>query len=375
MRAMTRYILSQLAGPFALITLTLTGVIWLTQSLRFIDKIINANMSAGTFFYIALLILPGVLSLILPIGLFCSLLYGYHRLSTDSELVVMRAAGLSRLGLAGPGLVLAVMVMLASYLCTLYLMPMGLRELRDLRTEWRASLASLVLQEGVFNSLRQGLTVYFRHREPNGEMRGILVHDSRDREKPVTYMAEQGAFMINQDGPRFTMVNGNRQEVDREHGGLGLLYFERYTMDLSGFVKAAHAQWREPDERYLHELFWVDDRAATPRRLWELRMEGHRRLTVPLFAIGFALIALAGVLTGEFNRRIVLRRIVVACACGFAFAAGGLGLVQAAIKLPWLLPLVYINLFVAIVGGGYVLFHGAPRRRPVELAPTPVAGE
>ena len=133
MRSITRYMLSQLAGPFAIITLTLTGVIWLTQSLRFVGKIINADMPTGMFFYITLLILPGVLSLILPIGLFCSLLYGYHRLSMDSELVVMRAAGMSRRQLAGPGLLLASAVMLASYLCTLYLMPMGWRELRDLR--------------------------------------------------------------------------------------------------------------------------------------------------------------------------------------------------------------------------------------------------
>ena len=122
-------------------------------------------------------------------------------------------------------------------------------------------------------------------------------------------------------------------------------------MDLSGFTKATSAQWREPDERYLHELFWPDDRGASERQRWELRMEGHRRLTVPLFAIGFAMIALAGVLTGEFNRRVVAWRIAVACACGFAFATGGLGLVQAAIKVPWLLPLVYINLLVAILGG------------------------
>ncbi len=48
---------------------------------------------------------------------------------------------------------------------------------------------------------------------------------------------------------------------------------------------------------------------------------------------------------------------------------------QAAIKVPWLLPLVYINLFVAIVGGGYMLLRRAPRRRPMEPAPTPVTSE
>ena len=95
MSGVPRYILWQLLGPTVFVTVTLTGVIWLTQSLRFLDLIINRGLSAGDFFYLTLLLLPKILVLLLPISLFSATVYIYHRLKTDSEIVVMRAVGLS----------------------------------------------------------------------------------------------------------------------------------------------------------------------------------------------------------------------------------------------------------------------------------------
>ena len=62
-RRLQRYILRQLAGPFVFFLLSLTGVIWLTQSLRFVDLIINKGLSAGYFAQLTLLVLPGVLTI------------------------------------------------------------------------------------------------------------------------------------------------------------------------------------------------------------------------------------------------------------------------------------------------------------------------
>ncbi len=55
------YIFRHLIGSFLIITLSLVGVMWLTQSLRFVDLIINKGLSVGLFFYMTLLILPGLL--------------------------------------------------------------------------------------------------------------------------------------------------------------------------------------------------------------------------------------------------------------------------------------------------------------------------
>ena len=66
----------------------MTAVIWLTQSLRLLDLVINRGQSAGTFAYLTVLLLPTMLTIIVPIAFFAGTLFALHKLNTDSELVV-----------------------------------------------------------------------------------------------------------------------------------------------------------------------------------------------------------------------------------------------------------------------------------------------
>ncbi len=83
------YVFGQLIGPTALFAFLLTAVIWLTQSLRLLDLVINRGQSAPTFVYLTILILPGLLVIILPIAYFAGTLFALSKLNSDSELVVM----------------------------------------------------------------------------------------------------------------------------------------------------------------------------------------------------------------------------------------------------------------------------------------------
>ena len=104
MRRFSLYIMGQLIGPLVVVTLSFTGVIWLTQSLRFIDLIVNKGLSFGLFLYMTTLLLPSLLSVILPIALFTAVLYTYHQLIVDREIIVLKAASLSNARLALPAL-------------------------------------------------------------------------------------------------------------------------------------------------------------------------------------------------------------------------------------------------------------------------------
>src|SRR5262249_62000175 len=76
------------------VTAALSAAIWLAQSLRLIDLIVNRGLSFEIFLYLAALILPRFLDIVLPIGVFIAVLFTFNRLTSESELVVMRSAGL-----------------------------------------------------------------------------------------------------------------------------------------------------------------------------------------------------------------------------------------------------------------------------------------
>ena len=354
-----RYLLRQLIGPFLLVTLGLTAVVWLSQSLRIIDLIVNKGLSFSAFLLMSMLVLPTFLGAILPIAFFCALLFVYNRLTIDSELVSLRAAGVSQWSLAKPALVVATIIVVVSYAIVMYVMPVSHREFKERQFVLRGEHSALLLEEGAFNSLTDGVTVYIRGRE-GGSLNGILVHDAREQEIPVTMMAERGLLVQTSEGPRFILFNGHRQQVNRDSARLSLLNFERYTMDLSEFAQRGGDRWREPRERFIDEL--LDPASEGAERLRsKFLSEAHNRIVSPLFAYTFAAIGLAALLLGNVDRRGQWRRMLVAIAAAIAFQAVALLLVNATAKNSDLVPLLYLNPVLATAAAIAVLRGRLPR--------------
>jgi lipopolysaccharide export system permease protein len=363
-----RYILGQLVMATIFVTLALTFAIWLTQSLRLIDYIVNRGLPASTFLTFVGLLLPSFLGVVLPVSCFVAVLFVYHKLAMDSEMVVMRAAGLSQLQLARPALVLAALVTVCVYAISLYFLPLSFRHFKDLQNDFRNDFSAVLLQEGVFTALNDEITVYVRERSADGELRGILVHDSRDHDKPVTMMAERGALVPSESGPRVVMENGNRQQIERGTGRFSLLYFDRYTIELSDFGEIAQSRWREPKERFLPELLWPSDDRRDQRYRQELIAEAHQRLVGPLYTVVFALIGVAALLAGEFNRRGQAMRVLAAVACVAALEGISLALNDLATRSAAAVPAMYAAVLLAGGLSLYVLLRQRPARRSVPAA-------
>jgi lipopolysaccharide export system permease protein len=357
MTSLDRYILRQCLGVTVFVTAALSAAVWLAQSLRLIDLIVNRGLSAAMFLHLALLILPKFLDVVLPIGVFIAVLFTFNRLAADSELVVMRAAGLSPLALAKPvfvmdGLAFAVLMSLSAYL-----LPMASRDFKDLQFAIRNRFVSSLIQEGTFTSISDKLTLYARSRDDRGEVTGLLINDSRDPLRPVTLLAERGAFVDTPAGPRIVMIHGDRQQYDKRTGKLSVLTFDRYTLDLDTLHDAPIVRFREPQERFLPELLFPP--ASVPRRFRRsLIVEGHQRLAIPLSVFGFSLIPLVCLLPGEFGRRGQLRRVLAAILVGFLFEALGISVGDLAGRYTFAIPLIYATDLLPFAVGFAILLHG-----------------
>src|SRR5580692_4496003 len=187
--ALNRYILRQCLSVMLFVTGALTAAVWLAQSLRLVDLIVNRGLSAEVFLYLALLILPRFLDIVIPIGTFIAVLFVFNKLTTESELIVMRAAGLSPMGLTKPVLELAAISWLILMLLSVYLLPASNREFKDLQFEIRNRFVSSLLQEGAFTTVSDKLTIYIGARNDRGEVIGLMIDDERDPKNPITILA------------------------------------------------------------------------------------------------------------------------------------------------------------------------------------------
>jgi len=357
--------LRQTLAVLIFVAVSFTAAVWLVQSLRLIDLIVNRGLSAGLFVYLAILILPRFIDAVLPIAVFVAVLFTYNRLLNESELVVMRAAGMSQAALARPALITGGIAMAVLMSLSVYFLPAANRAFKELQFEVRNRFASVLLQEGVFNTISDNLTIYVRARESNGELVGLLIHDNRTRTKPITFVAERGAIVEAEGGPRMLMVNGSRQQRDTQTDKLSVLTFEKYTLDLAGFRDAPGVREREPDERYLHELLFPAESNGRTVNRRALMAEANLRLVTPLTALAFAAIPIACLLPGEFNRRGQTRRILVAILLGFLFETLDIGLKNLAGRTTIAVPLLYVNVLLPTVVTAWLLWRdriGSPLR-------------
>ena len=362
-----RYVFRQLF--FALIATTggLAALIWLTQSLRFVELVVNHGLSLVVFLQLTGLLIPSFIAVILPITTFVVVQFVYQRLQSDRELTVMRAAGLSPLGLARPALAVAALAIGLGYLLNIWIVPSSLTAFREYQWEIRNRMVAFLLQEGVFTPVSDDLTVYVRSRDPDGTLHGILVDDARQKNSHATILAERGRLIEGPQGPRVLLVNGSRQELDRQTGRLNVLTFGENTIDLAQSAKNEAGRVRDMGEVSLHELLHpTPDVLAMARDAPKWYAEAHKRLATPLTAGSFAMVALLAVLRGSFRRHGGILRPLVAIGVIVGLLAAGLAIGNLAARDNALVPLIWL---IAIGPGlvcGWLLFGsgGWPERRP-----------
>jgi lipopolysaccharide export system permease protein len=357
-----KYVFRQVAISTVFIVVTLTAVIWLTQSMRFVKFILNKGLALETFLELTALLLPSFILITGPIALFFGTLFTFNKMTNDRELVVYRSSGISNLMIARPVIYVAFIMMALSYSVSLYFMPMAFREFRAMQNDIRNNFSAGLLQEGTFNNLSRGLTIYVRERDGQ-EMRGLLVQDNRKRDVRTTMMAERGVIVSGEAGSRVVMFDGNRQELDTRSGQLSMLYFEQYSFDIAFLDKKEGATWREPNERYLPQLLYPDNSEADQYYRTKLIAEGHNRLTIPLYTLTMPLLALVIMLTGQFNKRGHTMRLVFGMGVVAVIQGAAIGLLSIAAKVNALIPLMYLNAVVPMLLSLYFLARGRRRGR------------
>ncbi len=356
-----RYIFGQLLIALVLVTAGLVALIWLTQSLRFIQIIVNHGLSPLVFVKLTLLLVPSFLATILPITCFIVVLFIYARLGGDRELTVMRATGLSDFALARPALVIATLAMLCCYILNIILVPASLSVFRDYEFEIRNQIAAFLLQPGVFTPVADHVTVYVQSRGADDSLQGILIEDGRDPSSPATILARSGQLEINAQGPLVLLQNGSREQIDPKTGRLDVLTFQRNVLSLAQAAKADTPDMTDSAEASLPELFHPSA-SLTPAEQAKWLVEAQRRLTAPLAAISYTLIGLLATLSGMFRRHGGLARPVIAVAAVTLLVALSLGVNNLAARSLNLLPLIWAVVLLPGLAAGFLLFSPrAPR--------------
>lgn len=344
---LSRYIFFTLLSAIAFIAIALTFVVWLTQILRFLELVVDAGAPASVFFEMLILTMPRFLEVVLPFACVGGILFIFNKFIMDNELIVMRAAGLSPWQITKGAIVLSLLLSIFLFILSGWLAPMAHAEVQRLKQYIRTEYSALLLREGVFNSLDDKTTVYVRERQESGHLKGILIHQGADEKQPqaITIIAREG-YLVNkaEEGTTQIIVNdGSQQQKDPQTGYVSRLDFDNYTIDVTPSRKQGQERWVKPDERVFTNLLFADMSLRENQPfIGQLSVEANRRIASSFLLFSFCMIALASLLSGEFDRRGQNWRIATAIMLIVITQSLFMAMNSAAIKNPNLIAGLYI---------------------------------
>jgi lipopolysaccharide export system permease protein len=369
MNTFSAYVFRQALGPLLGILGALAAVAMLTQGLNQLDIIVTNRQSGFAFIWVTLLSIPQLVSLILPLAVFFAVLYALNRMHSESEMVVIYGAGVSRGRIARPIIQLAVLATLGHLAINAIIQPAALRERREIFYTLRTDIASGLVREGAFTFPSDDLTLYARERGAGGEMRDMMIHDTRAR-IPITFTARAGSIATIDGSPTIVMRDGQIHR-QKEDGTVEVIDFDRYPLQLGRFFDEPELFSLKASDRYLHELFFPDlTQHYDQRNVTRFLAEAHSRLSAPLLNIAMALIALAGVLVGDFSRRGYARRMLIASAAALILRLMAVALQAAAVGDPSLNVLQYVLPLAAALTAAFMLGGKRPKRKRKTIGPT-----
>ena len=368
MGSINRYIFRTTLGAFLVVLVSLTAVIWVTQALRDIDLMTSQGQTILVFVGITGLIVPLLVLVIAPIALLIAVAHTLNKLSADSEIIVMNAAGMSPWILFRAFISSAIVVSIVVMAISAYFAPKGLRMLRDWLTEVRANVVSTIVQPGRFTSIENGVTIHIRERRRNGQLVGIFLDDQRNQKERMTVLAETGELIDNDNGTFLVLQTGVVQRQETGKHDPAMVVFDRYAFDLSQFAGGPQAVKYSIRERYLWQLMFPDPKDPFfIEQPGQFRAELHDRLIAPLYPLAFVVIAFAYLGAPRTNRQSRTLSMFGAIGAVALLRLAGFASTVFGANAPWMLSLQYIGMAIAFGGGYYVIRTGLILEPPAFL--------
>lgn len=302
MRLLDRYLLREIAGPLGLGFLVYTFILLLQALFKSAEMIIRRGLPISTVGELLALSLPNIIVLTIPMSLLFGVLIAIGRMSSDSELVAMRATGVSLLSLYRPILLLSTFFFLVNTVLMVWVLPWGNHRLQLKRLEILTQSISTQVEPRIFWDEWEDQVLYvFETSERGDSWRGVFLAQSipSTHTNQVT-IAERGRVRVDRNGERVVLELSNAQvhEVDlskpdsyqiSSHDSLEVVLEDQFATEQRAQISASKGV-RELSPSEL--LAWIHD----PKRPTELRrlarVELHKKFSIPFACIVFGIFAL-----------------------------------------------------------------------------------
>ena len=336
---LTSYIFKQTSKSTFVSTFVLLGVIWLSQSFRSINLIIEKGANFSDFFILSLYSMPSWLIIALPFGTFAGCMISYLRLQNDKEIIVMKSAGISPFNISKPAILVAVVSSVTLFVISHFILPKTYTNFKLLQNEIRNSGQEFIFKHNVFININKNQTIFIGKITKNNLLEEIFIQDKTDNSNIVEYFSKSGRVFID-DTINLRMIKGTRISTDKD-GRSTILNFDNYNLtvqeDKNKLVSNRVVEYNEFS--FLELLKKAEKKLSNQGKLLA---EAHTRNTVFFMPIIFALIVMLTILNDNYSRLVKTYKKTFAVGLVFIMQSLVIILKNAVHNDISLLPLMYL---------------------------------
>jgi LPS export ABC transporter permease LptG/LPS export ABC transporter permease LptF len=293
MKILDRYIFRETLTPTLIGLMALTFVFFSQRLGTLLEIMVRQSATLREIGELSLAIIPNVLTFTIPMAVLVGILTGFGRMSSDSEAIAFRAAGVSMSRLLRPVMLLAGVAWVASLALSLWIAPRAAAHSRQLSFALSLKQGSFEIKPRVFNETLPNKVLYVQDIAANGwQWRGIMLADSSNPNEPLVTFAKSGTLTVNSENHtlQLTLLDPNShtvsakspQDFTTSHNDSEIVSIDMPATPPPPLRPAV----AEADVQYL----WSNVRNGTAT--YEERVEWQRRLAFPFACLSFALIGL-----------------------------------------------------------------------------------
>ncbi len=231
-----KYFFHEFISYFLVILFASGSIIWTIQAVNFLDLVTDDGHAFTIYVTYSLLILPKMLTKLIPFSFFISAILTISKLEKDNELIILWTSGLNKIHIVNLIFRISLLVMIIQLFMSCFITPKTLNISRTLLKNSELQFIPSLLKEKKFNDAVKGLTIFVEEKNTNGEYKNIFIRDegnilTKISQGSSTIFAKSGR--LTEDEKNLILRNGRIQKIEA-NGSINIINFDKTIINFSG---------------------------------------------------------------------------------------------------------------------------------------------
>lgn len=288
------YLATEMLAPFFAAFVVMNAVFFLVKLIPFLNFALELSIGLADFVRLFCYMFPNMFLYTIPMASMMGVIVGFSRLSSDTEILAIKASGISMYTVIPPVFVIASCIAIFTGYFSVKLIPVSEIAMKQLTYQLLKEKVDKGIKEYQFTEALGDIVVHVgKIDEVSGQWQKVWVSDMRGQENPTITMAATGSMKSDLDRMMVTIVlnDGSLHRPEKEDAQI--VQFGKYTINIPLQPPATGVTSVHRGTLNMHELQEAADKfGVDTKRGRVMLIEYHERIVLPFGCLILSILGL-----------------------------------------------------------------------------------